>query len=95
MKTSHTITVSILAVLALAQAQPIADDKPAKPAKSTPQALITGNEAGWHAMTEDDFVNVNCADDTWSFEGNLIKCTGKPTGVIRTKKQVTNLELAV
>jgi hypothetical protein len=95
MKTSHTITVSILAVLALGQAQPIADDKPAKPAKSTPKAMITGTEAGWRAMTEDDFVNVNCADNTWSFEGNLIKCTGKPVGVIRTKKQVTNLELVV
>jgi len=46
MKTSHTITVSILAVLALGQAQPIADDKPAKPAKSTPKALITGTEVG-------------------------------------------------
>ena len=69
MKTSHTITVSILAVLALAQAQPIADDKPAK---ATPKALSTGTEAGWRAMTKDDLVNVNCADDTWSFEGNLI-----------------------
>ena len=92
MKTARTITFSILAVLALGQAQPIADDKPAK---SAPTAWITGTEPGWRAMTEDDFVNVNCADDTWSFEDNLIKCTGKPVGVIRTKKQVTNLELVV
>ncbi len=92
MKTARTITFSILAVLALGQTQLLAEAKPDKPVT---QALITGTEAGWRAMTKDDFVNVNCADNTWSFEGNLIKCTGKPVGVIRTKKQVTNLELVV
>ena len=92
MKITRTITLSLLATITLGQAQPLSEAKPGKPVT---RALITGTEAGWRAMTEDDFVNVNCADNTWSFEGNLIKCTGKPVGVIRTKKQVTNLELVV
>ena len=89
MKITRIITLSLLATITLAQAQPLSEAKPGKPVT---QALITGTEAGWRAMTKDDFVNVNCADDTWSFEGNTIKCTGKPVGVIRTEKQVTNLE---
>jgi hypothetical protein len=65
-------------------------------ADPAPKAFIDGHGKGWRAMTKDDFTNVNCKEDTWSFEENgLIKCTGKPTGVIRTKKMVTNLELVV
>ncbi len=65
-------------------------------ADPAPKAFIDGHGKGWRALTEDDFVNVNCNEDTWSFEKEgLIKCTGKPTGVIRTKKMVTNLELVV
>ena len=65
-------------------------------ADPAPKAFIDGHGKGWRALTEEDFVNVNCNEDTWSFEKDgLIKCTGKPTGVIRTKKMVTNLELVV
>jgi hypothetical protein len=60
------------------------------------KAFINGTGPGWRAMTEADFTNVNCKPDTWTFgKDGLIKCTGKPVGVIRTKKQVTNLELVV
>ncbi|SVC43582.1 uncharacterized protein METZ01_LOCUS296436, partial [marine metagenome] len=92
MKITRIITLSLLALFTLGQAQLFAEAKPGKPVT---QALITGTEAGWRAMVKDEFVNVNCTDDTWTFEGNTIKCTGKPVGVIRTKKQVTNLELVV
>ena len=65
-------------------------------ADPAPKAFIDGHAKGWRALTESDFVNVNCNEDTWSFEKNgLIKCTGKPKGVIRTKKILTNLELVV
>ena len=97
MKLIHIPTLCTLAAITLGQA-PLhsADKAKAKPAdKTVTQALITGTEAGWRPMTKDDFVNVNCHDDTWSFEGNLIKCTGKPVGVIRTKKMIKNLELVV
>ena len=65
-------------------------------ADSIPKAYIDGYGKGWRALTEKEFVNVNCNENTWSFEKHgLIKCTGKPTGVIRTRKMVTNLELVV
>jgi hypothetical protein len=65
-------------------------------AAETPRAFINGTGPGWRAMTEADFTHVNCQPDTWSFgKDGLIKCTGKPVGVIRTKKQITNLALVV
>ena len=65
-------------------------------AESAPKAFINGTGPGWRALTEEDFTNVNCKDDTWAFgKDGLIKCTGSPVGVIRTKKMVTNLELVV
>ncbi len=65
-------------------------------AESQPKAFIDGQGIGWRALTEEDFVNVNTNEDTWTFEKDgLIKCTGKPVGVIRTKEMVTNLELVV
>ncbi len=61
-----------------------------------PKAMINGTGPGWRALTEQDFTNVNCNEDTWSWgQDGLIKCTGKPVGVIRTKKQITNFELVV
>jgi len=60
-----------------------------------PKATIDGTGPGWRTLGKDDFVNVNCHDDTWSFEDELIKCTGQPVGVMRTKDKVTNFELVV
>jgi len=61
-----------------------------------PKKFNKGTGPGWRALTEKDFTNVNCKPDTWSFgKDGLIQCTGKPVGVIRTKKPVTNLEMVV
>jgi hypothetical protein len=60
-----------------------------------PKATIDGNGPGWRALGEADFVNVNCADDTWTFKDGAIHCTGKPIGVMRSKNKVTNFELVV
>ncbi|MEQ8764283.1 MAG: DUF1080 domain-containing protein [Planctomycetota bacterium] len=60
-----------------------------------PSARIDGQGPGWRTLGEDDFVNVNCAEDTWSFEDGLIRCTGSPVGVMRTKTPLTNFELVV
>lgn len=73
-----------------------AQDAPAKEGKFEPvtQAFIDGESGpGWRTLGEDDFTKVNSHDDTWSFEGDLIKCTGKPVSVMRTVKQYTNFEL--
>ena len=45
-------------------------------------------------LTGDDFVNVNCHADTWKWEGSHTWCTGKPTGVIRYHKPLTNFEFS-
>ncbi|MFO0843045.1 MAG: DUF1080 domain-containing protein [Gemmataceae bacterium] len=75
------LTASVLAV----------EDKPA----AAPKAFIDGEGPGWKALGPDDFVNVNCAEDTWSWKGGVLHCTGKPVGVTRSAKQVTNFELVL
>lgn len=60
-----------------------------------PKATIDGTAPGFRSLAEDDFVNVNCADDTWSWKDGVIHCTGQPIGVMRTKEKVTNFELVV
>lgn len=60
-----------------------------------PRAWIDGEGPGWRTLTQADFTNVNCAPDTWTFGENLIRCTGKPVGVIRTREMLTNFELVV
>ena len=95
MKFEKKITLTVLIALFACQNQSTYADDPKIITNPVTQANITGTEPGWRPMTKDDFVNGNCSDDTWSFESNTIKCTGKPVGVIRTKKQITNLELVV
>ncbi len=59
----------------------------------TPYAKIDGEGPGWKTLGEADFVMVNGKEDTWTWEGTLVKCTGKPVGVTRTQKQYKNFEL--
>lgn len=51
-----------------------------------------GTTAGWQVLTGEDFVNVNCHDDTWRWEGGHAFCTGTPTGVIRYREPLVNFE---
>lgn len=60
---------------------------------AAPKAFIDGTGPGWKQLTGEDFVNVNCADDTWAWKDGDCHCTGKPVGVCRTKGQYTNFEL--
>jgi len=57
--------------------------------------VIDERGPGWRDLTGDDFQNVNGESDTWTWQGNSVRCTGKPVGVIRTKQSVTNLELSL
>jgi putative membrane-bound dehydrogenase-like protein len=52
-----------------------------------------GTTTGWQVLTGEDFVNVNCHDDTWRWEGGHAFCTGTPTGVIRYREPLVNFEL--
>ncbi len=59
-----------------------------------PKAVIDGTGLGWRALTKADFVHVNCDADTWSWTNGLVRCTGKPVGVIRSTVQHSKIELA-
>ncbi|MEZ5303518.1 MAG: c-type cytochrome [Verrucomicrobiales bacterium] len=52
-----------------------------------------GTTEGWEILTGEDFVNVNCHDDTWRWVGGHAFCTGRPTGVIRYREPLVNFEL--
>lgn len=60
-----------------------------------PRATLDGTELGWRAWGEADFVNVNCASNTWTWSNGVAHCTGQPVGVIRSHQFVTNLEVMV
>ena len=60
-----------------------------------PKAMIDGSGPGFKPLGESDFVNVNCADDTWTWKDGVAHCTGEPVGVIRTNRQFENFELVV
>jgi hypothetical protein len=86
------------AVLACVGGLPLvtAADPPGERAKDPlPRAHIDGTGLGWRALGEADFVNVNCEDATWRWEGGVAKCSGDPVGVIRSREQLTNFELVV
>ena len=83
---------SIVVLISLIGATSITDAQEKETTKLKP-AMINGQGPGWRSMGETDFVNVNCADDTWSWKDGNAFCTGKPVGVIRTKKQYKNIEV--
>lgn len=60
---------------------------------AAPKAFVDGSGPGWTALGEADFVNVNCAPDTWKWDGGEAHCSGQPVGVIRSQKMYTNFEL--
>ena len=69
----------------------LADTPPVE--QAAPSAIINGEGPGWETLRAEDFENVNCSEDTWTWKGDLIHCTGRPVGVIRTKQPVKNFEL--
>ena len=67
------------------------DQKEATPKR----AFIDGTGPGWITLLEKDFRDVNGVEDTWEFDGALIKGTGVPIGVMRTAKEYKNLEMVL
>lgn len=85
---AHAFAVALLGLAALLPC-------PVQAAESSPlpKATIDGTGPGWRQLSGEDFVNVNCDPDTWKWTNGFAHCTGKPVGVIRTKKMITNFEL--
>jgi hypothetical protein len=61
--------------------------------KGLPKAFVDGTGSGWRTLGGDDFENVNCNPDTWTWKGGEVHCTGTPVGVTRTKTMFGNFEL--
>ncbi len=86
--------VSLVVVLASLLTFSIAPAVPEEPAAApAPKAFIDGTGPGWRTLGEADFVNVNTDPDTWTWKEGGVHCTGKPVGVTRSQKPVTNFEL--
>jgi hypothetical protein len=86
---SHaSLPLAVACLLALV-ARVSADDP------ALPKATIDGVGLGWRELGESDFENVNCDEQTWTFADGVIRCTGQPIGVMKTKQAVTNFELVV
>lgn len=64
-------------------------------AKELPKATIDGTGPGWKELRDQDFANVNCEPETWSWHKGILSCTGQPTGVLRSRKEYTNFELVL
>ena len=62
---------------------------------NSPKATIDGNELGWHALGQNDFTNVNCKPDTFTWTNDMVHVTGQPIGVVRSLTIYTNFELVV
>lgn len=50
---------------------------------------------GWRDLGEQDFVAVNCTPETWTWQDGGVHCTGKPVGVIRSRQELTNIEVSL
>lgn len=91
-----TILLLIVAAFSLWVITPASlSANPAPAGPDLPKAWIDGTGPGWRALGEDDFADVNGDPETWQFRDGMIISTGKPIGVMRTRKKVTNFELVV
>ena len=62
---------------------------------SLPKAFVDGTGPGWRSLGQEDFANVNCYPETWTWKNDLLSCTGQPIGVMRTQQLFSNFELVV
>jgi hypothetical protein len=78
---------------AIAQEKPaLAKETPAQVGAATSPIQIDTTGDGWVELGKDDFQRANCNEDTWTWDGPLVHCTGNPVGVLRSKKKYRNLE---
>lgn len=56
---------------------------------------LPGFEPLFNGRNLDGFTDVNTSPDTWYVEDGILKCTGKPIGVMRTERQYENFILVI
>ena len=60
-----------------------------------PRAFIDGTGPEWRTLGEGDFAGVNGRPDTWTWKDGVLRCSGLPIGVLRTRQKFTNFDLVV
>ncbi len=100
MKRDFLLLLAGLALIVYAGVQWLfsADDAQKKAEASlttTNQAFIDDAGPGWRSLGPDDFVEVNGAPDTWSWNGSTLYSTGEPIGVFRTREVFKNFEMVI
>ncbi|MGV3520610.1 3-keto-disaccharide hydrolase [Luteitalea sp.] len=88
----HSLVFS-LAVAASAGA--LCADLAGQAPASAPKAFMDSTGPGWRTLGPKDFAPVNGYPDTWAWDGDLLKSTGVPIGVMRTRDMFLNFELMV
>lgn len=68
---------------------------PAEAPQHLPRAFVDGTGPGWRPLGEQDFADVNGRPETWVWLGDLLRTTGEPIGVLRTRQTFTNFEMVV
>lgn len=90
----RTVIATILVSLCLCSLAAV-QETPKPPAAAPVRACIDDDAPGWRSLEKQDFVRVNSAEDTWSWEADGLHCTGQPVSVYRTAKTFTNFEMVV
>ena len=54
-----------------------------------------GTDPLFNGKNLDGWINVNCAESTWTVRDEMIVCSGQPTGLLRTDRQFQNFVLEV
>ena len=68
----------ILILFIFCSVQLMAEEGKSQSKSALKKAFIDGSGHGWRALTGEDFVNVNCNEETWRWEKGHAFCTGKP-----------------
>lgn len=88
MKPVTTFVILVVMAIGLARAE-----EPT--VSSEPAVFVGGTDSGWQEVRFDQFVIANGDPDTWTVHDGLIRCTGHPVGVLKSKQEFTNLELSL
>jgi hypothetical protein len=85
----------LLALAVIVAAGALRADPAGQSPADQPKAFIDGTGPGWRTLGPNDFARVNDYPDTWKWDGDVLKSTGVPIGVMRTRDQFRNFELVV
>lgn len=89
----RTTTLRILAVCGIGLLYFRLTASGEEPVPPLPRAFVDGTGPGWRALGKEDFTEVNCPPETFTWKDGLVMCTGQPIGALRSTKPYTNFEL--